>query len=792
MLVARGRVLGWMTSARASRALLRACVASALALGAPSAAGAQSLDRIGRDVPVVEQDVDKLVQTPVPTVALRSPTFVEERIADAELQMALGDPLGASILLTDVVDHFPEHRAYPDALYLLGESLFRAGDVFGARRRFTEIVDRAEDEARFRARREPAVVRLIEIAIRTRDFRFIEAQIQSLDRGARTTDGVGGATAYYRGRYLFGRAVPPEGGEGIVVVDPSALDEARVAFSTVPQESAFYPKAKYHLGTIHALRRELDPALAEFLAAAAVPPKDDEGRQVAELSQLAAARVLYELGRYEEAVDAYQAIPRGSPHFSRALFEIAWVFIALGDSLQAERALEVLAVADPESPLLADGKVLRGNLLLRNGRYEEADEVFREARERFGPIVRELDATYASLGDPKAHFQRLVRENVQDFDVDVFLPGHVKRWVETDADFERALRVLRDLAEAKRLLAEAEHMTARLQSALENARPVALFHDLRVQAEKVSLFRGKLVAMLEVLVEREARATPKPTGEHAELRRRRREVESLVGAAPTGETTATRQRDEALEDLRALRRQLRDLEVVIAGNEARITATDRFLASGELPESTMESVRTELEMHRKATRAHRRAIAELQQAMEVLKLQIGIGDDSAARADALQREYVSLVEREIRAGGGARDPEVARLLPRILRLTALLAERESRLEEAAFARVSQVRGVLDEEVERLASLTTVLEALAVEAEDVVGTVALQTFLAVRARFQDLVIRTDVGQIDIAWAIREDHRSKVERLTRDRAREIQALDAEFREIMTDGDEGRGAR
>jgi len=63
---------------------------------------------------------------------------------------------------------------------------------------------------------------------------------------------------------------------------------------------------------------------------------------------------------------------------------------------------------------------------------------------------------------------------------------------------------------------------------------------------------------------------------------------------------------------------------------------------------------------------------------------------------------------------------------------------------------------------------------------------------VRARFQDLVIRTDVGQIDIAWAIREDHRSKVERLTRDRAREIQALDAEFREIMTDGDEGRGAR
>lgn len=51
-----------------------------------------------------------------------------------------------------------------------------------------------------------------------------------------------------------------------------------------------------------------------------------------------------------------------------------------------------------------------------------------------------------------------------------------------------------------------------------------------------------------------------------------------------------------------------------------------------------------------------------------------------------------------------------------------------------------------------------------------------------ARFYDLVLRADVGNIDVAWAEREEHRMRVELLTRERAREIKALDDEFNEIM----------
>jgi hypothetical protein len=64
----------------------------------------------------------------------------------------------------------------------------------------------------------------------------------------------------------------------------------------------------------------------------------------------------------------------------------------------------------------------------------------------------------------------------------------------------------------------------------------------------------------------------------------------------------------------------------------------------------------------------------------------------------------------------------------------------------------------------------------------VGGVTSANFAAVRNRFYDLVLRADVGNIDVSWADREEHRQRVELMTRQRATEIKALDDEFQEIM----------
>ena len=130
MPVLRGRVPSRVASARARVGLARAFGACLVFLGLGDAAEAQRVERVARDLQTAESEAAQLLRTGVRENFLRSETFVEERIADAELQLQLGDPLAASIIFTDVVENHPAHRAYPDALFLLGESLFRAGDVY--------------------------------------------------------------------------------------------------------------------------------------------------------------------------------------------------------------------------------------------------------------------------------------------------------------------------------------------------------------------------------------------------------------------------------------------------------------------------------------------------------------------------------------------------------------------------------------------------------------------------------------------------------------------------------------
>jgi len=61
-------------------------------------------------------------------------------------------------------------------------------------------------------------------------------------------------------------------------------------------------------------------------------------------------------------------------------------------------------------------------------------------------------------------------------------------------------------------------------------------------------------------------------------------------------------------------------------------------------------------------------------------------------------------------------------------------------------------------------------------------VTWQNFGRVQKRFYELVLKADVGRIDVSWAEREEHRMRVEMLTRERTRQVEALDQEFKEIV----------
>ena len=184
---------------------------------------------------------------------------------------------------------------------------------------------------------------------------------------------------------------------------------------------------------------------------------------------------------------------------------------------------------------------------------------------------------------------------------------------------------------------------------------------------------------------------------------------------------------------------------------------------------------------------------ELALQIETGRLQVGVGDQDFAREDALRKEYSAA--RRARAR----------------RSCARSARSPNAQVDAAFQRVARDRGGArparprDRRDRRRARRTTCgrcwtrrapsssatarsLASLEGESEEVVGGIALDNYRKVRQRFYDLVLRADVGVIDVSWAVREEHRMRGEALSRERARALKALEDEYRDIM---DEQRGS-
>ncbi|HEX6245449.1 MAG TPA: hypothetical protein VFZ61_31215, partial [Polyangiales bacterium] len=169
--------------------------------------------------------------------------------------------------------------------------------------------------------------------------------------------------------------------------------------------------------------------------------------------------------------------------------------------------------------------------------------------------------------------------------------------------------------------------------------------------------------------------------------------------------------------------------------------------------------------------------------LEAGRLQVGVGDSRYTHDEQLRRQYVDLIDRE-RHLLGSRDATVDAMFTRVTNVESSLGSRDAQIDTAIAERIGQMKQVLDAERTNVEGYQTQLGKLETDAEDVVGGVTYANFSAVRQRFYDLVLRSDVGTIDVSWADREEHRMRVELLTRERAREIQALDDEFKEIMDD--------
>ena len=73
-----------------------------------------------------------------------------------------------------------------------------------------------------------------------------------------------------------------------------------------------------------------------------------------------------------------------------------------------------------------------------------------------------------------------------------------------------------------------------------------------------------------------------------------------------------------------------------------------------------------------------------------------------------------------------------------------------------------------------------------QAKGLVGRIAFDSFKRVRQSFYDLVLKADVGVVDVAFTRKQDKTQEIQKLAQQKDRELKQLDEEFKEVLKDVD------
>jgi tetratricopeptide (TPR) repeat protein len=746
-------------------------LATVLLAVVPSTALAQSVSDLSSEVDSFDDRIERLEQRYLKPAMLASKYKLEARYNDARVAYFMEDYNRSSILLVDVVrdEKFKDFSSYREAIYLLGDSLFQMRNHIAARRYFRELLDAGPGPYY-----EEAAGRLLEIAYQTRNFDRLDALYARL-QGENMT----GALAY-----LAGKAYYEKGDQA----------RARENFVRAAQAPEYAALANYFRGVSFVKDRRLDDAERVFRSIVDdTSPRDERDLEVVSLTWLALGRVAYEKGNLERAIDQYSRIARSSDHFDRALWEQTWVLVSRGNYEEARRNVDILTYfEDPDPDLVAEAQLLRADLSLKLGEYDTARADYEDVLDRFTPIKKQMDDFAVKHQDLPAFFSALVEEELAGVESD-YMPPLVVAWMENDPDMRAASQLLGDVRGMEEEIGDTYRMLDEISARLNSSTRIQSFPSL---ADGMSLgveAQSRLIEIRQTLLlqEFEAKSGSMSAADKKEWQRiisGIKEVQEKFEEIPATREEIGEREQMVSGEFARLRRRLDEVGYMLDAQRAQLNAVDTYIANeygrplGKTQKQRLKGIRDTMQAR---LRELEKVQEELEHELELSRQQVGVGDAVMVAEDKLRRLYrLRLAEAEkfldqFRGGG-----DVTRIEATLQKIPALEGRLDSyfdSMDELVDERVKELRQDIEVERELMDEHRRSMQQLVSASQGGAGVLAYLNFMRARAEFNEIILRGDVGIIDVVWKKKEDMSNKIGRLFEERSAELRLLQEAFEEV-----------
>lgn len=774
-------------------ALACVCLASQVAMAEVSPAkAAEVANEIDTDIATMQVDLQQIQVGYSVTVAAEVGK-VERRLREGEIHFLLKDYLRAAIVLLDVVEdpQYQNHAKMDECRFLLAEALAASRNFAGARGYYEALLPRVSGE-----RLKDVVLGLLQIAGATNQYEDVDRHVARLrETGTLSRPDVD----YIYGKMLF------KGG----LSDPEKMNRALEVFSNIPDGSSVSARAAYYAGVTLVQLGRYEQAVTQFTQTLERIGGRAEDQSLRELIYLSLGRLQQELGDVGKSADAYQEISQDSPYFSEMLFEVAWAHVMdarlaktqddrNGAFVRALRALELLMATAPDSRLYPQARLLQGNLQIRLDAREEAYDTFQSIIDQYGGARDKIEKMIVEQTDTKQFFRDLLAADLDELQTQNVLPPLAVAWALEEDDMERAVTMERDLTESDIYLRESRELVDTLEAALSGEQRFNMFPGLKDARSKAIGVENRVLngrrRLLEL--ERSILASYLAPGQQAEIDEAHvtgQNLEREIEALPRTEAQVDAGRDEIRQAYLSAGRQAHRLRPRVSGMRAQLVAVEMWLRDNRASLSPEEQALMDnrLSETRRETEGLERELATLERDLEQAG-EVVAGDAGHGRVRELTASYDALQSKEIallRAGRSSVPGEMQGALQRIdqqrVALDAIDAQLESMqavLDGKVRQQVDEIRYSIAQEVGRLDKYEQEQNNLSAQTQGLLGPVADRTLAAVGKQFRDLVLKADVGIIDVAWARKQVETEKVNDLIREQQRRSQELEAEFVDFL----------
>jgi tetratricopeptide (TPR) repeat protein len=819
---------------------LAAIAAAATLASLPAPARADDVDEAAQRVTDLAnrvQELDNSVRPPLPASADEA----DRRLIDAEVQYNLRNYDDASILLYDIVQKYPSSDAYSEALWYLADCLYRKGDYITARQYLEQLIQGYSDSS---THYQEALAEVLEISVKTKDeasaqdalqrleaipqgqqnplvpyargkFAFAESQF---DDAASAFESIPQDSPYYfRGQYFLGATYVAQNDLPNAAKTFAALTTAQPASQPATETGA------PNQATDQAPDQATDQGATDQGSTEPAPGSD---QSIINLAHLALGRVLYERGELDKAATEYQAVDQHSPQFVDALYEIAWVFVKGGDYKRALQAIDLCLLADPSADTVAEAELLQGNLEIRLAEESDSTVMFQKVKSEFQPMREQIDQVLAKNEDPVAFFQRIVSTDTT-LDTDqgdvaasqpasnpssapdttdqidassLGLPPLAVKWIREAPEVQRVTTMVTDETEIQQDLSDADTTIARLEQVVNSPEKVNIFPDLAKAAEEASTISNQLTLYQEAMAQRyhdlvAPVATPDQQQQLAALENQRNQLDADLATLPQSSDSLDERIAKEKSRYDALQQEQAEIKTTIEGVKAEMAAIRTYYLD------TKDQQHESQADFDKDSAAVQTLIDQLNQSYNQVnddianaENSIGVMDQEAQSEEQLKTQYAAIVQQEqtleqqmeasLSGSDKAKADQINSVLAKITDTQQAINALNEKIDGLVDQQLVDVKSEIEDAKTRVATYKTELVSYQGETNDVGSGEVMRSTQQVANHVYDIVVRSDVGLVDVAWALKQEKMDAYKQVADEEARQIKLMDQQYQDVLQD--------